>query len=112
MISSLPNGATRFRVFLPHASSVQVVGTFTDWRNGAIAMDRQHPGWWEVEVQVEKGEHQFCYLVDGHLWLADYAAHGVKLNGYGGWVSRLEVEAAPVGVCTSDRADAPLAVAA
>lgn len=95
MISSVPTGATRFRVFLPHASSVQVVGTFTDWRNAAIAMDRQHPGWWEVEVQVEEGEHQFCYLVDGHLWLADYAAHGVKLNGYGGWVSRLRVETPP-----------------
>ncbi len=107
MISCLPNGSVRFRVFLPHATSVQLVGTFTDWRGHAVSMDRQHPGWWQVEANVQSGEHQFCYLVDGHLWLADYAAHGVKLNGYGGWVSRLQVEAAAAAGI-----EAPLAMAA
>lgn len=92
MISTLATGSTRFRVFLPHASRVELVGTFTNWRENAIDMTRQHPGWWELDVDVPDGEHQFCYLVDGHLWLADYAAHGVKLNGYGGWISRLVVQ--------------------
>lgn len=91
MITNQPDGTVRFRVYLPHATTVELVGDFTGWRNGRIAMTREHPGWWEVSMNVPAGEHHFCYLVDGNIWLADYAAHGVKLNGYGGWISRLTV---------------------
>ncbi len=89
MVTLLPDGNCRFRVYLPHAAKVELLGTFTDWREGRIAMTRVHPGWWEALIPVGQGDHQFCYLVDGSIWLADYAAHGVKLNGYGGWTSRL-----------------------
>ena len=94
MITTLPDGTVRFRVYLPHASSVELVGDFTNWRENRVAMTREHPGWWEAVLPVNTGEHHFCYLVDGSIWLADYAAHGVKLNGYGGWISRLCVTAA------------------
>lgn len=100
MISTLPDGTVRFRVYLPHASSVELVGDFTDWRERRIPMQRQNPGWWELTAEIAAGEHQFCYLVDGNIWLADYAAHGVKLNGYGGWTSRL---------CVTAEAAAPVA---
>ncbi len=93
MITTLPDGTVRFRVYLPHASTVELVGDFTAWRDQRIQMQRHNPGWWEVTAEVPTGEHQFCYLVDGAIWLADYAAHGVKLNGYGGWTSRLCVTA-------------------
>lgn len=93
MISTLADGSIRFRVYLPHAASVQLLGSFTDWRDSPIAMTRENPGWWEATVPIASGEHQFCYLVDGAVWLADYAAHGVRLNSYGGWTSRLAVEA-------------------
>jgi 1,4-alpha-glucan branching enzyme len=91
MITAQSDGTTRFRVYLPHASTVELVGDFTNWRDGRLAMTREHPGWWDITIPVSNGEHHFCYLVDGHIWLADYAAHGVKLNGYGGWISRLQV---------------------
>ncbi|MGD9690710.1 MAG: hypothetical protein AB7K52_13585 [Phycisphaerales bacterium] len=93
MVTNLPDGSVRFRVFLPHAATVELLGTFTEWREGGLEMKRVHPGWWEATVAVPPGEHQFCYLADGSVWLADYAAHGVKLNSYGSWTSRLCVEA-------------------
>lgn len=91
MVSEIQDGRFRFRVYLPHASRVELVGGFTRWRAGAVAMTRQEPGWWELVCAVPEGTHEFCYLVDSSVWLADYAAHGVTLAGYGGWVSRLVV---------------------
>lgn len=93
MVSKINDGQYRFRVFLPHATTVELVGGFTRWKAGRILMDKQEPGWWEIVVDVPAGDHEFCYLVDNCLWLADYAAHGVKLSGYAGWVSKLTVRA-------------------
>ena len=97
MIATLDDGSIRFRVYLPHAAKVELLGDFTDWRDRRVPMTRCNPGWWEAIVRVPSGEHNFCYLVDSSIWLADYAAHGVKLNGYGGWISSLNVES-PVSV--------------
>ena len=98
MVSQIKDGQFRFRVYLPHASRVELVGGFTRWREGAIAMDRQEPGWWELVADIPEGEHEFCYLVDSSVWLADYAANGVTLSGYGGWVSKLLVRPAVTAV--------------
>ncbi len=86
-----------FRVYLPQASEVQLVGSFTDWRDRAMPMTREDTGWWSVTVPLAEGDHDFCYLVNGSTWLADYAASGVKRNAFGGWVSQIHVpEAAEV----------------
>ena len=99
MICTTTDGRVQFMAFLPHASGVELLGDFTDWRSSPVVMRREGAGWWVAEVEVPAGEHHFCYLVDGSIWLADYAAHGVKLNGYGGWVSRLSVDSSS-GVMT------------
>lgn len=91
MVQRHTDGTVEFRIFLAHAGSVELVGDFTGWRNGALSMSREHPGWWSVRLPVPPGTHQFCYLVDGAIWLADYAADGVSQNLYGGWVSRLQI---------------------
>ena len=91
MVSQTEDGRFRFRVYLPHAAKVELLGGFTRWRAGRLAMERQDGGWWELVTDMPEGEHEFCYLVDSSVWLADYAAHGVTLSGYGGWVSKLLV---------------------
>jgi 1,4-alpha-glucan branching enzyme len=113
MVTQLADGRTLFKVFLPHAAKVEVVGTFTGWRAGALAMERQNPGWWSLVTNVEGGAHEFCYLVDGSIWLADYAANGVRLASSGHWVSRLNVavEASSAGGVSSGPAAAPRALA-
>ena len=59
-------------------------------------MAREHTGWWTTTLAPEAlpaGDHDFSYLVNGSHFLADYAASGVKRNGYGGWVSQISVHA-------------------
>lgn len=82
-----------FRVYLPEASRVELVGSFTAWRTRAIRMEREDTGWWSVTVEVPVGDHDFSYLVDDSVWMADYAASGVKRNPFGGWVSQIHVPA-------------------
>ncbi len=96
MVTQLPDGRVLFKVFLPHAARVEIVGTFTGWRAGAVSMERQNPGWWSLVTEVPVGGHEFCYMVDGSIWLADYAASGVRLASSGHWVSRLSVTAGDV----------------
>lgn len=98
MVSKTQDGRFRFRVYLPHASHVELLGGFTRWRAAPIQMNRQEPGWWEIVAEIPEGEHEFCYLVDYSIWLADYAAHGVSLSGLGGWVSKVVVRPSLVPV--------------
>ncbi len=93
MVTLDSNGQVTFRVFMPRAASVAVAGNFTDWNAGAMAMTREDTGWWTLRVPIEAGDHEFAYLIDGHRWLADFAAHGLRRDQYGAWVSLLTVEA-------------------
>lgn len=92
MVIRESNGQHTFRVYLPEARAVELVGSFTDWRVRPVPMLREPSGWWTARVPMQAGDHLFSYLVDGAVWLADYAASGVKANGYGGWVSQLHVD--------------------
>lgn len=94
MVAVNEHGEAVFRVFLPDASSVEIIGSFTDWSRAAVAMHRVPPGWWEATINLQIGSHQFCYLVDGQLQIADYAAHGVRLDRSGRWLSDIYVRSA------------------
>ncbi|MCK4873105.1 MAG: hypothetical protein KAS72_10300 [Phycisphaerales bacterium] len=96
MVQPQVDGSIQFELFMPDARDVRVAGTFTGWEERAIRMDGPDEGWWTLCLHLPQGEHEFQYLVDDGVWLADYAAHGVKRNQYGLWVSLLRVEAAPV----------------
>lgn len=94
MVAVNERGEAVFRVFLPDASSVEIIGDFTDWSRAAVAMHRVPPGWWEATINLDVGTHQFCYLVDGQLQIADYAAHGVRLDRSGRWLSDIYIRTA------------------
>lgn len=102
------NGRTQFRIYLPHAAHVELMGDFTDWQSRPIGMVRgleDDSGWWSTECEVPDGDHRFAYLVDGQYWMPDYAASGVYRNEYGRWTSNLSVarpeRAAEVKTCTA-----------
>lgn len=110
MITVDAMGGVLFRVYLPHAARVEVVGSFTDWGRERVPMLRQNPGWWSATVAVGGGDHEFCYLIDGSIHLADYAAHGVKMDSDGKWVSTLRVgSGARPGVQVTAAGRAPVA---
>ncbi len=89
-------GDCEFRLYLPDARSVQLVGDFTGWQERPISMLRSESGWWTTRLSMSPGDYEFQYLVDDVAWLADFAASGVSRNGYGLWVSQLHVPAASV----------------
>lgn len=99
MITIEPDGAVRFRVYLPDAGRVEVVGDFTGWQARPVSLVRETDGWWQRVVAVPPGDHSFQYLVNGEIWLPDFAAHGVEASGFGSWNSLLRLEGAPVGLC-------------
>jgi 1,4-alpha-glucan branching enzyme len=93
MVQLQVDGSVQFELFMPDAATVALAGSFTDWRDRAIDMRGPEDGWWTLRLHLPPGEHEFQYLVDGDIWLADYAAHGVKRNRSGMWVSLLTLEA-------------------
>ena len=98
MVTLEGDGVVTFRVFLPRAASVAVAGSFTGWASGAVGMTREDTGWWTVRSPLRAGDHEFAYVIDGERWLADFAAHGLRRDRFGGWVSLLMVEGGAVGV--------------
>ncbi|CAN5824084.1 hypothetical protein BH11PLA1_BH11PLA1_00560 [soil metagenome] len=98
MVRINETGDAVFRIFLPDANRVELIGDFTDWTRERIVLNRENPGWWEAGLHLDAGDHQFCYLIDGSLRLADYAAHGVKLDRHGQWLSELRVSAVKLAV--------------
>jgi 1,4-alpha-glucan branching enzyme len=106
MVTGKDDGVYQFRVYLPHAGNVELVGDFTEWSARRITMRHEPPGWWTATVCLAVGDHTFCYLVDGQLWMPDYAANGVKRNEYGNWVSQLAVPGRDAGA--PDDAEPPV----
>ncbi len=119
MITLNGDGTVTFRLYAPRADHVELLGDFTKWEHGRLDLSRETDrhfagpatgpasvedeptGWWAIRMHVPAGDHAFCYLVDGHCWMPDYAAGGVKRNEYGNWVSLICVAratAAPVGI--------------
>lgn len=100
MVTLTREGAAAFRIYLPHAGCVELIGDFTDWQASPVSMCRDEDGWWSVDLPIDPGEHRFSYLVDGAYWMPDYAASGVEHTAAGPWVSRLRI---PGGAFSIDR---------
>ncbi len=92
MVTPQPEGTYRFEIYLPEARSVAVAGTFCEWSPTAFPMKHCKDGWWRIDLEIEPGDHSFQYVVNGHDWVADFAASGVERNGFGCWVSQLYVK--------------------
>ena len=88
MISQSAEGGIGFRLYTK-AKRVELLGSFTGWERDPIEMTDLGTGWFVARVEIEPGEHEFQYRLDGCRWLADFAANGVRLNEFGLWVSQL-----------------------
>ena len=59
-----------FSFTAPAATSVQLVGDFTQWGQKPISMQRAADGVWRTAVSLPPGTHQYRFLVDGE-WRDD-----------------------------------------
>ena len=60
----VPSITKRFVIYQPEAGSVQIAGSFTNWKNVPMKMTGPS-GYWEIELDVKKGEHQYVFII-GH----------------------------------------------
>ena len=77
-------GIAQFVGRFPGARSVEVVGSFTDWRPGAVVLrDDDHDGIWRASVVLPVGEHEYMFVVDGERWVTDPLAGRYVDDGFG-----------------------------
>ena len=68
--NEMPSITKRFVIYQPEAASVQIAGSFTNWNN--IPMKMIGPsGYWEIELNVTKGEHKYVFIVGDDKKIAD-----------------------------------------
>ena len=73
----------------PNARQVYLVGDFTDWNPTALPMSKQGEKFVK-RVQLQPGEHQYKFFVDGE-WQTDPAAEIQVPNGVGSMNSVVKV---------------------
>ena len=62
--------AQTFSFSAPDATSVQLVGDFTQWQNRPVSLQKDADGIWRAVVKLPPGEHHYRFLVDGE-WRDD-----------------------------------------
>ncbi|HNY11397.1 MAG TPA: alpha amylase N-terminal ig-like domain-containing protein, partial [Candidatus Wallbacteria bacterium] len=72
--------------YSPNASakSVSVAGSFNDWNKTASPMKEAAGGVWETEIPVAAGAHQYKFVINGEVWVADPANRETCDDGQGG----------------------------
>jgi 1,4-alpha-glucan branching enzyme len=74
-------GATSFRVWAPHATSVAVVGEFNDWNPEAHPLNREDAGVWAREVPGAKPGQQYQFeIVNGDQRLRKNDAYAREIH--------------------------------
>jgi len=75
----------RFVLDAPEASSVVLVGDFSDWASDdRYRLTRTASGEWELSVKLRKHQtYAYGFLVDGEQWIADPRATEAIDDGFG-----------------------------
>lgn len=85
-----PQMPYRFVIHRPDANQLEIMGSFTKWQN--IPMKRVgDTGYWEISLDIPKGEHRFIYLLDGQQRFPDPTLLGREQDDFGGENSILSI---------------------
>jgi hypothetical protein len=74
----------RFFYVNEEAESVAIAGDFSDWE--PIPLDQKEVNGkkvWTGNIQMERGEHRYMYIIDGETWKTDPLATRYKEDGFG-----------------------------
>ena len=67
----------------PTAHTVYITGEFTNWSREGIPLEKDDDdGLWKVTLQLEPGEYEYRYIVDG-VWIKDPVNADTVLNEFG-----------------------------
>ena len=74
----------RFELVAPAAKSVELVGTFNDWKPGSFTLQGPDKGGrWQIVVDLPAGRYEYQFLVDGREWITDTSAPWHRPDGFG-----------------------------
>jgi len=82
--------AVPFRLLAPDAKAVVLVGTFNNWNPRATPLLKTGQGWWETNLVLGAGTHEYLYLVDGEQVIPPEAERTVA-DGFGGFNGILQI---------------------
>lgn len=75
----------------PEAKDVRLTGSFIDWDEDGIEMEKDSKGTWKATVSLGPGEYQYKFIVDG-VWMADPDIVEQVPDGRGGFATPIVVE--------------------
>ena len=75
--------AQTFSFRAPDATSVQLVGDFTQWQDRPVNLQKGADGVWRTAVNLPPGAHHYRFLVDGE-WRDDPECTLHTPNPFGG----------------------------
>jgi len=76
-------GGVSFEADFPRAKTVRITGSFCDWSAQGLPLARREDGVWESQLELEPGDHEYRYIVDG-AWLPDPHNEVTAPNEFGG----------------------------
>ena len=82
-VGKAPDGV-EFTYYDPAAFSVSVAGSFNNWDVNATPLVKDEEGTWRVVVQLEPGDYEYKFLVDGE-WKEDPQNDQSRPNGFGSY---------------------------
>ena len=71
-----------FELRAPKASSVQLLGDFTNWEQQALPLQKDQEGVWRTVLRLKPGTYHFRYIVDGK-WHNDPRCPFLQPNPFG-----------------------------
>ncbi len=80
-----------FQLSTPQAKSVNVCGTFNEWRTNAGRLTKDHRGIWKGSIPMKSGRYEYRFFVDGQ-WIDDPRARKTVANQFGSRNAVLEVK--------------------
>jgi 1,4-alpha-glucan branching enzyme len=66
-----PKKSVTFEYFDPSATVVSLVGEFNQWNPVARPLKRTASGLWKGTLQLEPGQYQYKFVVNGQRWEED-----------------------------------------
>jgi hypothetical protein len=73
----------RFVIHRPDVNKVEIAGSFTQWRK--VALKRVGAtGYWEITLDLPRGEHQFSYIFEDRLKVTDPTILAREKDDFGG----------------------------
>lgn len=84
----LTAGAVDFLLHDHRSRQVSVLGSWNDWDRPGLPADELEPGLWRASLpRPRRGQHQYKFVLDGTVWLADPANPTRAHDGHGAWNS-------------------------